>query len=333
MALAQGKEKEMVRMSFSIRVKAELIGRLSDSCCQMAELSAITHTGGSLSISSRGLSAEVTTSSALLAERVASLFEALYGVKGEVYSEQKSSLKKNVLYTVKVPELSERILLELGIISFDGSNHRQIVEGIDPYLAEQGCCKVSYLAGAFLACGSVSVPEAAKGKNLGYHLGFSLSNEKMAQDVRQLLSHFNIAAKIARKKSGFTVYLKEGEGIADFLALVGASKCVLELQEIMVEREVKNNTNRQTNCILANIDRSVSAAVRQIEAINLIDKKIGLNSLPQSLSYVARLRRQHPDLSLEAIASLSGGKLTKSGINHRMRKIIDIARTLEQDSK
>lgn len=320
-------------MSFSMRVKDELIGKKAEPCCRVAELSAIIHTGGSLGISSKGLSAEVTTSSAPLAERVARLLEELYGVKAEVFSEQKSSLKKNVLYTVKVPELSERILLELGIISFDGQNHRQIVEGIDPYLVEQGCCKVSYLAGAFLACGSVSVPAAAEGKNLGYHLAFWLSGEKMAQDIRQLLSHFNISAKAAKKKSGYTVYLKEGEGIADFLALVGASKSFLELQEIMVEREVKNNTNRQTNCIFANIDRSVSAAVRQIEAINLIDEKMGLSSLPESLSYVARLRRQHPDLSLEAIAALSGGKLTKSGINHRMRKIMEIARTLEQERK
>lgn len=319
-------------MSFSTRVKEELAGRRTDACCQLAELSAIIHTGGSLSISSRGLSAEITTSYHFLAERASGLLESLYGVRAEVFSEQKSSLKKNVLYTVKIPDLSERLLLELGIISFDGENHRQLVDGIDLYLIEQDCCKKRYLAGAFLACGSVSVPERG-GKNPGYYLSFTLSNKKMAEDIGGLLCRFEISAKAAERKNGFIVYLKEGESISDFFALVGASKSLFQLQDIMVEREVKNNTNRQTNCILANIDRSVSAAVRQVEAINLIESRVGLDSLPQNLAYVAKLRQEHPDASLDAIADLSGGKLTKSGINHRMRKIMEIAKTLERENK
>lgn len=313
-------------MSFSFEVKNELLSKSYSGCCANAKLSAIIHTCGSLNINKQGLYAEIRTENENLAKLVVNLFNKIFNVDTEIQTNQKSSLKKNILYTVATPSgFSEQILQELCIINLDENNHRQIVEGIDNYLVEQNCCKVSYLCGAFLSCGSITVPIKNDLSNLGYNLRFLLSNIEIAQDLKTLLEFFSIKAKITERKNGYMVYVKENESICDFLALIKASKSFLKLQSLIVERDVKNNTNRQTNCILANIDKSVNAAIKQIEAINKIEKKVGLDSLPQNLQKIAKLRQEYPDVSLQTIAKLCGENLTKSGINHRMRKIIDIA--------
>lgn len=318
-------------MSFSFNVKAELINsQTKDYCCAISELSAIVHTAGSINITRDGLVTEIITENANLANRISVLFKTIFNINVQILSEKKSSLKKNLLYTVSTSKInSEQMLKELCIIGLDENNHRQIVSGIDNYLIETECCKISYLKGAFLSCGSITIPS----KNIetlhtGYNLRFIFSNTDMAEGISSLLNYFNISSKIMQRKNDFIVYLKEAQSLSDFLALTKAPKSFLELQNIILEREVKNNTNRQTNCIFANIDKTVKAAIIQIEAINLIEKKIGLCSLSQNLQKVARLRQEYPDVSLENIALLCNEKLTKSGINHRMRKIIQISKTL-----
>lgn len=319
-------------MSYSLKVKTELMEiSYESSCCMIAELSAIVHTAGSINISREGLYAEISSENETLIKRISNMFEKLFGFTAEVISEEKSILKKHTLYTIYTPkDRSEQVLNELGIISFDENHNRQINRGIDKYLILQDCCSASYLRGAFLSCGSITVPPAENSEkiSIGYHLEFVFSCKEMADGIESLLSRFNILSKQTERKDNYIIYIKENEGISDFFALCNASKAVLELQNIIVEREVKNNTNRQTNCIVANIDKTVDAAIKQIEAINFIEKSVGLDMLPPKLQKVARLRQEYPDVSLEAIADLTGEKLTKSGINHRMRKIIKISQQL-----
>lgn len=317
-------------MSFSMNVKAELLeDKGGNACCMSAELSAILHTAGSININKEGLYAEITTENASLAGRILYLYKKLYNINAAI-SRKKSSFSKRELYSIKADEKAEIILRELGIIEFDENNLRQIVSGADGYITEQQCCKKSYIKGAFLAGGSITVPKSQKS---GYFLNIVFSNIKMAEDVSAYIKSFNINSKTAQRKNKYIVYLKEAESIADFLALLGASKSVLILQDLILKREIKNYTNRQTNCIFANINKSVSAAIRQTEAINIIDEHIGLDSLPKPLKKIALLRREHPDASLESIAQLSDEKLTKSGINHRMRKIIDIAENIAKNAE
>lgn len=314
-------------MSFSSDVKNELLAQKnSDACCNSAELSAILHTAGSINISHEGLCAEISTDNVRFAGRILFLFKKLFNINAQIVSQKKSTLDKRLFYKILACPDAEQILSELGIISLDKDNHRQIAQGIDKYITEQNCCKKSYLKGAFLAGGSITVPSE---KESGYNLSLYFSGGKMAEDIAKLLEHFNIKAKTAQRKNSYVVYLKEGNLIADFLALLKASKSFIALQEIMLEKEVINNTNRQTNCIFANIDKSIKAAIKQVEAINLIESTSGLDSLPPPLIKIARLRQEYPDVPLEKIAALSGENLTKSGVNHRMRKIMETAEKIQ----
>lgn len=311
-------------MSFSLSVKNELLENENLGCCAGALLSAIIHTGGSINISRRGLFAEITTENEKLAETFAALLKCVFGAEAEISGNKKSSLKKHILFTVQTPpKISEEILKELGIIKLDQNNHRQIVSGIDKYITEQKCCKISYIKGALLSCGSIT---ADAGKNSGYSCSFVLSNAQIAEDLKTILDDFGIRCKIAERINNYIVYIKESESICDLLALLGASKSFLDLQNIIINREMKNNTNRQTNCIVANIDKTVNAAIKQIEAINKIENAAGLGFLPPHLRFVAEMRKAHPEASMEAIASQCG--LTKSGVNHRIRKIIEISDSL-----
>lgn len=319
-------------MSFSAMVKSELFKtENAGPCCTVAELSAIFHTAGSISISGGGLQAELSTESLQLINKISHSLKTLFNISPEVFSEKKSNLKKNELYTLRTPSGSTEFLLkELEILYLDGEGYRQIASGVPKYITEQSCCALSYLKGAFLACGSISVPQFKNTDkaSAGYHLEIKLPHTDMADSLRALFERFNIPPKIAERQGGYAVYLKESERISDFLALIGATNAVLKLQNVVVEREVKNNTNRQTNCIFANIDKTVDAAQKQIQAINRIESTVGLAVLPPKLQAVAKLRQEYPDFSLEQIAGISPDNLTKSGLYHRMRRIIQISKQL-----
>jgi hypothetical protein len=309
-------------MSFSSDVKAELLAQNKNGCCAIALLSAIVHTAGSITINKKGIYFEIATENEALARLAASLIYSVFSAAADISKNNRSSLRKHPVFTVTAPvEDSEEILKELGILKLDEENHRQINRGIDRYVTEQDCCKISYLTGAFLCCGNLSIPS---GQVSGYGCRFVLSNSEMADGIKNLLESFGISPLISTQKENYIVYIKESEKICDLLALLGASRSVLRLEGIIVNREIKNNTNRQTNCIVANIGKCVSAALRQLEAIKKIESKSGLGSLPPALKEAAEMRKKYPEASLEDIAALCGG-LTKSGISHRMKKIIEIA--------
>lgn len=318
-------------MSFTLKVKNELLAQKNaDACCSAAELSAALHTAGGINISNEGLSVEFSGDNARIAVRVYRLIKRLFGVNAHVFSQKKSTFNKPLLYKIEA-RAAEQMLSELGIIYLDEDNHRQIRAGIDPYIIEQRCCKISYLKGAFLAGGSITIP-SEKSDKAGYNLSMTFYGAEMAEDVVSLLYRFNINAATQERKNSYAVYVKDGGAIADFLALIGASKSFIALHDIMLERDVKNNANRQTNCIFANINKTVKAALKQLEAIDYIENTVGLDALAPQLQEIARLRQQHPDISLEEIADLSEN-LTKSGANHRMRKILETAEKIRQSKK
>lgn len=316
-------------MTFSHEVKIELMSKEHNSCCALAQLSAIFAAGSTLSITREGISAILRSESREFLDYTADMLQHLLGVNCLICTAQSNFSKPNKqIYELHTPSSGTRELLgQLGVMFFDGDGYTQIAHRPDKYIIEQNCCKVSYLRGLFLACGSITVP-LDNSKNTGYHMHMLFQSESMAREASQLLAAFDILPKMTRRHSDYSVYIKEVQMISDFLVLTGASAMSLKLQTITVERDVKNNTNRQTNCIIANLDKTVDAAIRQIEAINLIEQTIGLERLPERLRKIAKLRQEYPDVSLEQIALLSGENLTKSGINHRMRKIISIADNL-----
>lgn len=177
--------------------------------------------------------------------------------------------------------------------------------------------KKALIRGIFLGSGSINDPTKK------YHLEILLNDKDVAQYIQNILKSFNIKAKILEMNN--TIYIKEGEEISKFLAFIGAQKSVLKYEEIRVMREIRNNVNRQVNCETANLNKTISASVMQIEAINYLKKVKKYEELPTGLQEIAELRLEYPERSLKDLGSLLENPLGKSGVNHRLKKIIEIA--------
>lgn len=176
---------------------------------------------------------------------------------------------------------------------------------------------------AFIKSGSMNDP------NKKYHLQIMFKTKKKAMEMQMLLVNFNINAKIIKKEKEYMLYLKDGEEISEFLALIGANKSVIKFEEVRVIKETRNDINRLVNCETANLNKTINAAVKQIEDIKLIKKKNKFNSLPEGLKEIANLRVKNPDVSLVELGKLLKEPIGKSGVNHRLKKISEIAEDLK----
>lgn len=303
-------------MVFSNFVKEEFLGDYYTSeCCNVAFLSAIIHTSGSINITGGKIFLEIISKNEKFLERCKKEFNNKYNT---VCSIEKTG---GGLFSLKADkEKSLSILNDTSVLEYDEEKSLQLVEGVSKYLIENECCKKAYLKGAFLGGGIITVP-AKKGS--GYQLEFVLSNETLANDILKLLAGYNLAGHINKRKNSFIVYLKNSEIISDFLALMSASKSVIELQNLILERQVSNMSNRQNNCLIANTIKNFDAAINQVYSISLIEKYLKLSSLNSTLRQAAELRLDNPESSIEELARLAG--ITKSGMNHRLRKINEIA--------
>ena len=195
---------------------------------------------------------------------------------------------------------------------------------IFPPVVSSVCCRRAYIRGAFLAAGSVNDPK----KN--YHLEFVLAERETAEQLQGLINSFRLEAKVVERKEHFVVYLKEGEQIVDLLNVMEAPVALMDLENVRIVKEMRNDINRKVNCETANLNKVVGAAVKQLEDIAYIEETIGLSSLSEQLEEVARLRLKYPDTSLKELGSYLAAPVGKSGVNHRLRKISNIAETLRE---
>ena len=186
------------------------------------------------------------------------------------------------------------------------------------------CCRRAYIRGAFISVGSVNDPE----KN--YHLEFVLADESAAEQLRYLINSFELDAKVVERKEHYVVYLKEGEQIVNLLNVMEAPLALMDLENVRIVKEMRNDINRKVNCEMANLNKVVGAAVKQVEDIEYIEETIGLSGLPEQLEEIARLRLEYPDKSLKELGSLLSTPVGKSGVNHRLRKISNIAEALRE---
>ena len=188
------------------------------------------------------------------------------------------------------------------------------------------CCKRSYLRGAFLAGGSVNNPETSS-----YHLEiFSLYKEH-SEALCELMNSFDLNAKTLERKKGYMTYLKEAEKITDFLIIIGANNAMLKFEDIRILRDMRNSVNRLVNCETANLNKTIGASVRQVENIKYIQGTVGLDVLPEKLREIAELRVAHQDVTLKELGEMvSSGPISKSGINHRLRKVDAIAEKIRK---
>jgi DNA-binding protein WhiA len=209
-------------------------------------------------------------------------------------------------------------LRETGILMVrEGFNY--ISDGIYPDLIKTKCCRKAYLRGVFLGAGTISDPEKA------YHLEIVCNSEVLGNDVRKLINSFGLNSKLTVRKKKYVVYIKEAEKIIDFLNILGAHGQLLELENIRIMKDLRNKTNRISNCDSANLDKMINASARQLENIKLIDETRGIASLPDKLYETAVLRLENPEASLAELAEMLNPPLKKSGINHRLKKIEEIA--------
>ena len=314
-------------MSFSAKVKGEL-GRYTEMSREeaLAQISAMMKVSGTIGFNGKGLSFKITTENPTSARLVFTLLKEHFQIHSKLMVKKSNSLKKNNIYMVVIDEeMGVRGLLkETGIFKeVDGGitlDYR-----IDEKMVETDDEKRAYIRGAFLGGGSVTNPE----KN--YHLEFVTHSEEYAQDLCELINSCGLNSKVIQRKNSFIVYIKEGEQIVDILNIMGAHFCLLELENIRIMKEMRNNVNRLVNCETANLSKTVNAAVRQVESIKFIQSKIGLKRLPQNLREIAELRLEYPDESLKELGEMLDPPVGKSGVNHRLRKIEKIAEELRSE--
>lgn len=307
-------------MSFASDMKNELTRVDVDTCCQKSELSALIKMNGALSFFNGDWVISVQTENAAIARRIFSLIKNLYGVDIELLVRRKMKLKKNNVYISRVKKDTHKMLSDLNIIK-DG----MITNDINDEIKNSDCCIRSYLRGAFLAGGSVNNPETS-----AYHLEIASLYEEHAKVLTELMNGYDLNAKYIERKRGYITYLKGAEKIAEFLSLIGGYQALLKFEDVRIVRDMRNSVNRLVNCETANLNKTVSAAMRQVENIQLIDDEIGIGELPERLQEIARLRVEHQDVSLKELGEmLSTGPISKSGVNHRLRKLDTIAEKIK----
>lgn len=303
-------------MTFTADIKEELI-HLSE--CDKPELTAIIKMSGVVGLTHSGLSLSITTENAKIARYIYESFENLYWLQPEIKYHNKTNLKKNRVYTVFLEHDVDKVLTDLKLADAFFS----IDTGINPSILEHDEQGQSYLRGAFLASGSVTDPH--KGK---YQLEFFSVYKDHADDLKSLMNKFMLDAKVFERKNGSITYLQKAEDIMDVLLVMGAMTAKQNFEEIKIFREARNDLNRANNAETANIARTVNASMKTINNLIKIMDTIGLDSLPIELQQLARLRIENPDYSIAQLAEILEPPLTKSGVNHRLRKLNKIADTL-----
>ena len=311
-------------LTFSGEVKEELSKNLAEKeHCHIAEIAAIIGMCGKVAIDSRErYSIKVRTENVSVARKYFTLLRKTFNIDTETLVSANKS-KGHMTYTliIKRHEDAMRVLQETKLMDDDG----EISEEFS--IIRRPCCKRAYLRGAFLAAGSISNPEKS------YHIEIVCANRKRANQIKMLINGFRLDSKVILRKNSYVVYLKEGSQIVDLLNIIEAPISLMKMENVRILKEMRNTVNRKVNCETANINKTVSAAAKQAEDIAFIQKTIGVSKLPETLQEVARLRLAHPEASLKELAELSASEIGKSGINHRLRKLSEIAEELRENKE
>lgn len=320
-------------MSFSSEVKNEVLKlEIDNDCCGFAFLAGVINTIGSLEISHGGFSFSIRTDNLSVVEKVQSVINKLYSDKIDELELTAKTTGKVVMYEVSFPQqVGSQILKDCSILSLGEGNNWEVNRGIDHHVILEDCCKKSYLSAVFLTSGTVSVPITSQETTTslgGYHFELELSSHEQAKAVSHLLGEFGFISKKVSRGEKNVVYIKEADTIAEFIGFIGATKNYLQLQNEIVSRDMRNSINRQANCMSANIGKTVGASLLQLQAIQKIEETIGIENLPSDLSIYANLRKENPDSSLADLVVLVGGDITKSGLNYKLKKLIEIANNL-----
>ena len=306
-------------MSFSSEIKDEIMKNIDlPECCTHAFAYGMLLFGRSFNLSEISL----LTDNGAVAEKYIEAVKNASGVEGTL------SVSQAGKYTVDFKNDDER----RNVLSSFSSTGKAVVQRVDRgnlsndsggETGEMGCCDISFIKGAFLSCGTASDP------NKSYHIEFVVPYKKLCNDFICFLEELGFKPKYINRKGNHIVYFKDSESIEDMLAVIGAQNASLYLMGVKIEKDVKNKINRKMNFELSNIDKTIDAASPQIEAILFIDEKIGIDSLPDNLREIAHLRIENPESSLRDLGMLLSEPLSRSGVNHRLARIVSYAEKLK----
>lgn len=314
-------------MSFSSRVKDELSRQISPARhCQIAEIAAILSLCGKVHIAEdESFSIRIHTENVAVARKYFTLLKKAFNIGADVSIRRNAFFKKNRSYTVLIRsnEEAHRVLEAAKLLDEQGevAENMSVVKN---RLIQSSCCKRAFIRGAFLAAGSISDPEKF------YHFEIVCASQEKAKQLQGIITTFSVDAKIVVRKKYYVVYIKEGSQIVDMLGVMEAHVALMELENIRILKEMRNSVNRQVNCETANINKTVSASVKQLADITYIRDTAGLSILPDTLADIARERLNNPDATLKELGESLSTPVGKSGVNHRLRKICTIAETLRE---
>ena len=312
-------------MSFSGMVKEELSKQISTARhCNIAETAALLSACGK--ITADGTLRMQTENSAVI-RKYFTLLKKTFNIETEIAVRESRQMKKGHVYFVELKEDRQIHALLLGTkLSVDRADGETLYLE-NSLITQQTCCKRAFIRGAFLASGSMSDPEKA------YHFEIVCPDEGKAGQLQRLIRSFHIDAKVVQRKKSHVVYVKEGAQIVDMLAVMEANVALMNLENIRIVKEMRNSVNRKVNCEMANITKTVNAAVKQIEDIKLIESKMGFHNLNEGLAEIAELRLQYPEATLKELGMMLNPQVGKSGVNHRLRKLSSIADELRANKE
>ena len=292
-------------MSFSGKIKEELAQHYAKARhCNLAELSALVHMSGSFEKDGYGSCIlKLHTENDGVARKCFTLLGKTFNISTDIAS-RRNTAKGSCSYYIRAK--GEELL------------------AVENVIVQAVCCKRAYIRGAFIASGSMSDPDKS------YHFEIVCGTLKQAEYLRNMINSFEMDAKIVKRKKSYVVYLKEGSQIVDVLNIMEAHVALLELENVRIMKEMRNTVNRKVNCETANINKTVSASVRQMEDIIYIRDNIGFDKLPDGLKDVALTRLKYPDATLKELGGLLENPIGKSGVNHRLRKLSEIAEKLRE---
>ncbi len=332
-------------MSFSTKVKEEIGRHLSRSRhCRIAELLALVLATGEVSFRDGTVELHLKPENELISKKLCLLIDVLFERQIQYELSDKCIIITNqdmvdrILQTIKLYDYvdfleedwldeDELMAIEDDTVTYVSSHGISLQNCQFPkQVIQKDCCKKAFLRGIFLATGSVSDPSKA------YHFEIVVRNKDMAASIQEVMQSFLLDAKVVKRKKYYIVYLKEGAMIVDMLKIMEASVNLMDMENVLILKEMRNDINRRVNCETANIKKTVNAARRQIDDILYIEKKKGLKYLSDSLRQIAELRLEEPDANLVELGEMLNPPVSKSGVNHRLRKISEIANRLREEN-
>jgi len=312
-------------MSFSSKSKNELARiKTEGRCCNRAELSGIIRVSGALEFGGRNMmNLRIVTENPAVARLTFILLKKRYGLQTELIMKETKVLNKHHSYEIFIDQANE-VLLDLGILAKDGEAIT-LNDDLPEEVIKKNCCKKAYLRGIYLGGGSLSAPEKS------YHLELITHNEYFANQLVDFINDtYDLASKMTARKKNYIVYIKESEKIVDFLNVIGAHQTLLEYENIRIIKQMRNNVNRVVNCETANITKTADAAFEHIHAIETIIQGVGLDYLDDRLREIAECRLENPEATLKELGEMLIPPIGKSGVNHRLKKIMEIAEQINK---